>query len=232
MTQLISKLKELLDDVPIDKNFDWNFPDAPIQIPSDINDTYSKNIYLKENFAPLLKNDIGLRNHYWIIQEWGGIKSLKKNDRNDEKIRKFKQQLLKQKMTKETFSLISSFSKIASFLEPQKYAIYDSRAIYSLNWLLFNYTDKKMLYPQPAGRNPKLSQYNLGTIFRLSKQKHSFISYKDAYFHYCDLLNELSKEIFNESKPYKIEMLLFLIAPTKIIDSIESQVKIIVDANV
>lgn len=226
MTQLIIKLKELFNEVSLEKEFNWNFPNAPIQIPSEITNLYSKNIYLKENFATSLKNDIDFNNHYWIIQEWGGIKSLKKNDLNNEKIKKFKQQLISKKMTSETFGLISSLSKLASFLHPTEYAIYDSRAIYSLNWLLFNFTEKKELYPQPSGRNPKLSQYDLGTIFRLSKQKYSFKSHKDAYFDYCSLLTELSKEIFNENKPYKIEMLLFLIAPTKIIDSIETHVKI------
>ena len=229
MDKLIKRLKELSIQVPLEENFDWEFPISPIAIPENIDDTYLKNIYLKENFHKVLQNDLNLENHYWIIQEWGGIKSLKQNDRNDEKINKFKKQLPTEKLTKEIFSLISSFSKLASFINPSKYAIYDSRAIYSLNWLLFNFTDETELYPQPSGRNPKLSQYDLSTIFNLSNKNITYKSHKTAYFEYCELLKFLSKEVYDENKPYKIEMLLFLIAPTKIIECIEKKVTIAIN---
>ena len=229
MDKLIKRLKELSLQVPLEDNFDWEFPMAPITIPENIITTYSKNIYLKENFSQALKNDLNLKNHYWIIQEWGGIKSLKQNDRNDDKIQKFKKQLTTGKLTKEVFSLISSFSKLASFINSNEYVIYDSRAIYSLNWLLFNFSDEKELYPQPSGRNPKLSQYDLPTIFRLAKQGHTTKSHKTAYQDYCNLLKYLSRQVFNDDKPYKIEMLLFIIAPTIIIDCIERKTKITIE---
>ena len=229
MDKLIKRLEELLIQVPLEKNFDWEFPIAPINIPENIDGTYLKNIYLKENFNKVLQNDLNLENHYWIIQKWGGIKSLKQNDRNDEKINKFKKQLPTGKLTKEIFSLISSFSKLASFINPNEYAIYDSRAIYSLNWLLFNFTDETELYLQPSGRNPKLSQYDLSTIFNLTKKNITYKSYKTAYFEYCKLLKFLSKEVYGEDKPYKIEMLLFLIAPTKIIECIEKKTTIMIN---
>jgi len=229
MDKLIKRLKELSIQVPLEENFDWEFPISPINIPENIDGTYLRNIYLKENFNKVLQNDLNLENHYWIIQEWGGIKSLKQNDRNDEKINKFKKQLPTGKLTKEIFSLISSFSKLASFIKPNEYAIYDSRAIYSLNWLLFNFTDETELYPQPSGRNPKLSQYDLSTIFNLTKKDITYKSHKTAYFEYCELLKFLSKEVYDEDKPYKIEMLLFLIAPTKIIECIEKKTTITIN---
>ncbi len=230
MDKLVQRLKDLSIQVPLKENFDWEFPTSPIKIPESINGTYLKNIYLKENFNPILQNDLNLKNHYWIIQKWGGITSLKQNDRNDEKISKFKKQLSEGKLTKETFNLISSFSKLASFINPNEYAIYDSRAIYSLNWLLFNFSDEKELYPQPSGRNPKLSQYDLSTIFRLSQKENTYKSHKTAYQEYCKLLKYLSKEVFNDDKPYKVEMLLFLIAPTKIIECIKEKTKLTIDA--
>ena len=229
MDKLIKRLKELSIQVPLEENFDWEFPVSPINIPENIDGTYFKNIYLKKNFNKVLQNDLNLENHYWIIQEWGGIKSLKQNDRNDEKINKFKKQLPTGKLTKEIFNLISSFSKLASFIKPNKYAIYDSRAIYSLNWLLFNFTDETELYPQPSGRNPKLSQYDLSTIFNLTKKDITYKSHKTAYFEYCELLKFLSKKVYDEDKPYKIEMLLFLIAPTKIIECIEKKTTITIN---
>lgn len=229
MDKLVKRLKELSVQVPLEENFDWEFPISPIKIPENISDTYLKNIYLKENFNEVLQNDLNLKNHYWIIQEWGGIKSLKQNDRNDEKINKFKKQLTTGILTKEIFSLISSFSKLASFINPNEYAIYDSRAIYSLNWLLFNFTNEQELYPQPSGRNPKLSQYDLPTIVRLSKKGNTYKSHKTAYQEYCKLLKYLSKEVFNDDKPYKVEMLLFIIAPTKIIECIKEKTKLTIN---
>jgi hypothetical protein len=229
MDKLIKRLKELSVSEPLEEKFDWEFPRSPIEIPENISGTYFKNIYLKENFTKVLQNDLNLENHYWIIQEWGGIKSLKQNDRNNEKINKFKKQLTAGKLTKEIFSLISSLSKLASFIDPNKYAIYDSRAIYSLNWLLFNFTNEQELYPQPSGRNPKLSQYDLSTIFNLTNMNITYKSYKTAYFEYCELLKILSKEVYGEDKPYKVEMLLFLIAPTKIIECIEKNTTITIN---
>ena len=229
MDKFIKRLKELSDKVPLEENFDWEFPVSPIEIPENISSAYLKNIYLKENFNKVLQNDLNLTNHYWIIQEWGGIKSLKQNDRNDEKIKKFKKQLDSGELTKEIFSLISSFSKLASFINPNEYAIYDSRAIYSLNWLLFNFTNEEELYPQPSGRNPKLSQYDLPTIVRLSKKGNTYKSHKTAYQDYCNLLKKLSKKIYNDEKPYKVEMLLFIIAPTIIIECIKEKTKLTID---
>ena len=227
MQKLIDKLIELKTKYPIEANFKWDIPKSvPIEIPSTLQNIYVRNIYLKESFAPALNNDESLKNHYWIIQEWGGIKSFKQNEKNDEKIIKFKSQLNIGVLTKDTFERISSFSKIASFLNPEKYAIYDSRAIYSLNWLLFNYTDIKELYPQPSGRNKELIKYDMQTIIRLSKKGHSYKSYKTAYHHYCNFLIELSEKVYNDSRPYQMEMLLFLIAPSEIINMIETNVEI------
>ncbi len=229
MDKLIKRLKDISLQVPLEENYNWEFPISPILIPENIVDIYSRNIYLKENFHQVLKDDISLENHYWIIQEWGGIKSLKQNGRNDDKIKKFKKQLEEGKLTRETFSLISSFSKLASFINSNEYAIYDSRAIYSMNWLLFNFTNEKALYPQPSGRNIRLSQYDLPTIIKLAKQGHTNKSHKIAYQDYCKLLKYLSKEVFNDDKPYRIEMLLFIIAPTIIIDCIERKTKVTIE---
>jgi len=85
------------------------------------------------------------------------------------------------------------------------------------------------LYPQPSGRNPKLSQYDLPTIVRLSKKGNTYKSHKTAYQEYCKLLKHLSREVFNDEKPYKVEMLLFIIAPTIIIDCIKEKTKLTID---
>jgi hypothetical protein len=73
---------------------------------------------------------------FWIINNWGGIRGFKQNNRNVEKIKQYKKQLEKRKLTKECFSTISSLSKVSSFLDPENFVIYDSRVIYTLNWLI------------------------------------------------------------------------------------------------
>lgn len=157
----------------------------------------------------------------------GGIGSFKKNEKNNIRIKNFLQELEKNELTRNTFGCISSLSKIASFLNPDKYSIYDSRAIYTLNWLIFNHSSSTELFPQPIGRSAELSKYDMQTIFRLSKRDFSYKSHKVAFHEYCATLNKLAPHIFGEgSKPYQVEMLLFMVAPTEIISQIESSVSL------
>lgn len=225
MNELIKTIKHLSEIHPLE-NFEWSIPEnCPIKIPESICGGYEKNIFLKENFHAAIANDLTLKNHYWAIQEWGGIGSFKRNEKNDSRIRGFLNELKKEKLTKSSFDCISSLSKVASFIEPEKYVIYDSRVIYSLNWLIFNHSSERLLFPQPIGRSKDLAKYDMQTIFRLSKKSFGYISTKDAYHKYCMLINDLSPKIFNSSsKPYNLEMLLFMIAPSWIVGDIEKTV--------
>ena len=107
-----------------------------------------------------------------------------------------------------------------------RYAIYDSRAVFSLNWLIFRYCEKKRLFPQPIGRSTAISDYDTQTLFRLSRTDHQYRSHKTAYHDYCSLLQDLSEEIYDNRRPYFVEMLLFLAAPRNIIDDIKSSVTV------
>ena len=229
MEKIIYKLK-----IFADKNlYEWQIPHGcPIDIPDSLQTEFDKNVYLKENFYKLPKDEQE-KHFYWIIQEWGGIKSFKRSEKNDERIKKFLNELNKLKVGGDSFSCISSLSKIASFTAPQNYAIYDSRVIYSLNWLLFNYTDEYELFPQPNGRNVELSKYNLDTIFRLTKRNFSYINNSQAYIKYCNLLKELTPKIYGENgEIYMLEMLLFTIADSAIVKELEKSVSMNIDTNV
>ncbi len=232
MNNFIEKLK-LIAAISPPESFEWTIPkNCPVPIPVDTRSGYAKEVHLKENFRSTIGNDQTLKSHYWAIQEWGGIGSFKKNEKNDQRIRNFVKALGKGKLTRESFDCISSLSKVASFIDPDKYVIYDSRAIYSLNWLLFNYSSKQALFPQPAGRSSDLAKYDMQTIFRLSKRQFEFRSYKAAYHEYCTLIEHLSPKIFGAgSKPYKLEMLLFMIAPTWIIENVENTVALEIKKN-
>ena len=231
MDGLVKALKKLSKESPLD-SFQWDIPDnCPINIPKECDSGYLKNIYLKENLKETLRSDSTLNSHYWAVQDWGGIGAFKKNDKNNIRIVNFLRELENGSLTRNTFECISSLSKIASFINPEKYSIYDSRAIYALNWLIFNHSSSTELFPQPIGRSAELSKYDMQTIFRLTKSQFSYRSHKEAFHQYCELLNKLAPQIFGEgSKSYKVEMLLFMVAPTKIVSQIESSVSLTINA--
>lgn len=230
MHKLISILKDLSVQHDV-KKYEWGMPEnCPILIPKHLISNFERNIYLKENLQTVLNRDDCFSVYYWIIQEWGGIGSFKRNVINDAKIIKFLSDLKKKTLTKASFERISSFSKIASFLNPNDYVIYDSRVIYALNWLLFNYAPDVDLFIQPQGRNSELVKYDMQTIFRLSGKIHNFRSHKTAYHEYCDLMKQLSLEVYSvNSQPYLLEMLLFDIAPKVIVKDIERKVTLKID---
>ena len=233
MDKLIKALIRLSAESHLD-NFDWRIPEnCPIEIPADCGTGYLKNIYLKENFHQVIRDDDTLNSHYWVIRDWGGIGTFQRNENNDRRIRSFMERLTDTELTnknltmnRDLFGCISSLSKVASFMCPDKYAIYDSRAIYALNWLLFNHSNLE-LFPQPTGRNAKLSKYDLQTIFRLINLNVRYKPHDVAYHEYCQLLRQLSQQVFGEdSRPYKVEMLLFMVATTKIIEQITNSVSV------
>jgi len=211
----------------------WSIPlNCPIPIPDSLKDGYERNVYLKECLHPVIGGDNALDCHYWIIQEWGGIGSFKKNARNNLRIQAFLGRLETAKLKRSEFECISSLSKVASFIDPTKYAIYDSRAIYTLNWILFAYANATELFPQPIGRSADLAKYDQQTIFRLSGRRHSYRDYKVSFHEYCNLMRSLSSEVFGEgSKPYRMEMLLFAIAPSWILQDIEKSVSLAIATN-
>ena len=225
--KLATTLRALLNVHPL-TNYTWDLPDnCPIDIPSHVSGGYERNVYLKEHLHSVIRDDCLLESHYWVIQDWGRIRTFKKNQKNDVLIKKFLAELESGKLTRNSFGCISSLSKVASFLAPEQYAIYDSRAIYSLNWLLYNFAESYDLFPQPIGRSSELAKYDMQTIFRLARRQFSYRSSASAFHDYCNLLRELSVRIFGQgSKPYMVEMLLFMIAPTWVVCDIEKSVSL------
>ncbi|RUA34487.1 MAG: hypothetical protein DSY77_05090 [Bacteroidetes bacterium] len=173
---------------------------------------------------------------FWIINEWGGIRGFKANDRNQEKIRKFREQLIKRKLTLDSFSTISSLSKLSSFIDPDNFVIYDSRVIFTINWLILTCENQNNLkikyYPMPNGRNKIISDFDMNTIINvvhvLDYHENSlFIHKQQAYFNFCDFIKSATKEIFDkDTKPYQLEMLLFTLADKEIFNEIKNRLKI------
>lgn len=232
LDRLVAELRNLAKKFPAE-NYEWKFPkNCPLLIPGQHDSNYKKNVFLKENFGKIISVDQSFDSHYWVIQDWGGIRSFKRSEENNVLIKNFLNDLDTGVLGKATFSRISSLSKIASFINPYKYSIYDSRVIYALNWLIFNYSTGIDLFPQPIGRSVELSKYDLQTIFRLSKRHFNYLTYKVSFHRYCDLLRKIAPEVFeNNKRPYQLEMLLFMIADKKIIDDISSSVSLVIKNN-
>jgi hypothetical protein len=227
---MIEHLKEIAKAIPLETAYRWELPaNLPIDIPASITGSFAQNVYLKENLAAVLEQDNDLTTHYWVIRDWGGIRTFRIGDRNNAVIRTFKEQIVKGRLTGPSFASISSLSKLSSFWEPARYAIYDSRAVYALNWTIFRHSKEKQLFPQPDGRNAEISRYDIETLFTLSGIDHRYRSKKTAYHEYCSLLQDLSEQIYGSRKPYFAEMLLFLAAPTKIIEDIKRSVTVTFD---
>ena len=92
--KMIAAIQNLAKTLPLEKHFTWEIPaNVPIDIPHNITNAFDRNIYLKEHLAKKLENDNELEFHYWIIREWGGIKTFQINELNNQKIREFRQQL-------------------------------------------------------------------------------------------------------------------------------------------
>lgn len=159
----------------------------------------------------------------WIVRVWGGITTgdsktlLKKINNNDF-----------------GFDGIASRSKYLSFKDPDNYAIYDARVIYSLNWLLFKF-GANIFFPAPPGRNSLMAAFDY-IIYILAKhngavntrneinkditnrnknpaaksraitnlKKVPFIKKNDAYLRFCELLKVLAINLFGKNDAHSL----------------------------
>ena len=226
MEEIIDTLVSEYRKVNLNTFYDWNFPvDCPIIFPKKVKSNFDKNIYAKKNIKMLLNTNY-IDTSYWIIHEWGGIKSFKQNDKNNDRLNYFKQIISNNKfeLSNSEFSIISSLSKVAAFYNPKIYAIYDSRVIYSLNWFIFLFGKNKKMFPQPNGRNSKMSEYDQRTIFNLSKIEYNYLETKMAYSEYCKFLQSIYKK--TKINIQKMEMFLYAIADSLVIRQITEKIRL------
>ena len=245
MQNVIKKLKEYSNQIDLTERFNYNFDHSDkIFSSSETNrlktykNPFEQNIELKWILSEKYKSN-SEQNFidFWIINVWGGIRGFKPNDQNIEKILRFKKQILKGKLSLDCFSTISSLSKISSFMQPDNFAIYDSRVIYSLNWLILTCENqngfKKKYFPMPIGRNKVIVDFDMNTIINIShiseniKNTELYISQQDAYFEFCDFIKTNTKLIYGDnSNPYELEMLLFTLADKEIFKDLKEKTKI------
>ena len=245
MQNVIETLKYYSRKIDLKKRFDFNFDISDKifnsleteQLKNDKN-PFNQNVRLKWILSEKYKNN-SEQNFidFWVINNWGGIRGFKPNERNIEKIRRFKKQLEKRKLSLDCFNTISSLSKVSSFIDPENFVIYDSRVIYTLNWLILTCENqngfKNKYFPMPSGRNKIIVDFDINTIVNLShiseyeKQTELYLKQQFAYFEFCDFIKSNTKLIYGENaKPYELEMLLFTLADKEIFKELKDQIKI------
>lgn len=245
MKNVVEKLKNYKERIIIKDKFTYSFDfSSPIftelerNLISSAENAFEQNIKLKNLLSEKYKTT---NNHneidFWIINSWGGIRGFKNIQKNKDKINNFKNQINEEKLTLEMFETISSLSKISSFINPEKFSIYDSRVVYTLNWLILTCENKEKLnfkyFPIPTSRNKILQDFDLNTILNLfhfneyEKGNKIYLDKQKAYFEYCKFINCNVEEIFGKgAKPYELEMLLFLLADNDVFKEITQKIKI------
>lgn len=148
----------------------------------------------------------------WIVEDWGGITPGKRLDDDAATISAKKNQsdasLFKcialadeadanvENGGKAVFDFrnrIASWSKYLAFKKPDKYAIYDARVIYSLNWVLFK-SDAKQYFPFLSGRNAVMGV--------LDYQVHLFLGNKGIH---ADSVMQALNEDKNDRRSNSVE---------------------------
>ncbi len=178
-------------------------------------DELEKDKFLKIKTCKKFGQKISVEDAFRLINKWGGIPSFKVEN-NRGKVIKFISKLETQDLTITTdeFSTISSLSKIAFFFDVGKYCIYDSRAIYCLNWALLKYgSDGQKFFPNPNGRNKTVVKYPMAGLLNFifwEDTDSKYYKVEEAYEKYNDLMKDISCQIFGENAyPFEAERLLF-----------------------
>lgn len=181
----------------------------------------------------------------WIIKIWGGIKGIK-----DSTVKEIVANLNKKNYS---FNNISSWSKVHSFKNLERDVIYDSKVIYSLNWLLLNLDYENKFFLQPESRNKRIITFPITPIINfknstsidMSKKGHKAIEkvyYKEneVYENYIQLITMLNEKLWNDQyidltdfigkkiylKDYNFftELLLFNMADDVIVEDIRKKI--------
>ena len=245
MKNVIEKLRDFSNGIDLKERFDFNFDindeifsSKETEKLSTDNNPFEQNVRLKWILSEKYKTNTEQNFiDFWIVNNWGGIRGFKPNERNIEKVRRFKKQLEKRKLSLDCFSTISSLSKISSFIDPENFVIYDSRVIYTLNWLILTCENqngfKKKYFPMPSGRNKIIANFDMNTIVNIShiseydENTELYVSQQNAYFQFCDFIKTNTELIYGEnSKPYELEMLLFTLADKEIFKELKERIKI------
>lgn len=262
INKITNYLKRYSNQLP--KLYKWNVKldklvELGVLTPVELNNLQQKTPFEKE---VVLKNKIKIKLNkvhddgnilfdklcMWIIKDWGGIRGAN-NEATLQLVYKF--------IEDETcdFNRIASISKVASYMYPDRYCIYDSRVAYALNWILLSQNAGTKFFPIPEGRNSKMIAFDMKVLIRLcninkyattnvsdmderlfvkNRDKHIFIPKNEAYDVLNSLIKQVSKELWDDDSAkylYYTEMLLFSIADSEILNDITNSTKLSISEN-
>lgn len=240
---MLKSRKTWVEDKTLEK---CSYLEPKFEVFKRIDNAFEKDIYLKFTINKIYNNQLELDE--WIVKDWGGISTHK----NFHTLNKSKEQ--------KKFDRISSWSKLLSFENIEEDVIYDSRVIYSLNWLIYKYNklnnkEEKYLF-QPDGRNKRLSLLPVNSIIYFEhasslqeelkgdKIYNNLFTEKNKCYDYAKELikivnnllfkdinyNLLSLNIDTSKYPFFTEMLLFELADKRIFDDIKESININIKA--
>ncbi|MBE9465495.1 hypothetical protein ACFP1I_22335 [Dyadobacter subterraneus] len=179
---------------------------------------FEANVHLKRILKSHIPNEKPHSAYFWMIRKWGGIGAFRENDENIILIDDLLNTLAENRaFDSRLFGKISSLSKVASFVDSERYAIYDARAIYTLNWLIAKMKNKHLdfsmhFFPMSAyvSRNKMINARPFNLIYK-KVVNSKFYNKNEAFYKYCELLQAINPILFPEypKEIFRTEMLLF-----------------------
>lgn len=190
----------------LETSYKWKLlTKPPIPFPEIAGETdYQKTIRLRHALSDdWKKSDLQTRKDraLWYVKVWGGVKGNK-----PETLLEYVSQTPDEIVQSRGIRGISSWSKVLAMQDPDRYAIYDARVVFSLNLLQLESGGKLLLrYPIPVGQNPKLRAASAKLRSNTEYLEAATLPKDEVYRSYLSLLRKVSAE-----RPIEeLEMLLF-----------------------
>lgn len=140
----------------------------------------------------------------WVVNVWGGVR------RNKESTIELYVQRVSKRKQRVPFGGISSYSKILSISNPNRYAIYDARVAASLNAIQLRAgSDPVVYFPIPAGQNDAVKRLAGDLPIKTSIA----VRRDEAYSAYLEVLREVRTKMNQNCRLCELEMVLFAVAP-------------------
>lgn len=185
---------------------------------------YKQQIALKEVLSQELNGRFDRDEiNTWIVRRWGGIPKFG-TGRNTISyyVTDFSNNLIQNRYN--DLKNIPSLSKIASFVNPEEYFIYDSRVAVSLNAILLSLHiihntqewNDVLFYPMPQSNGSNHRTEIMKDLIQERTNGMGHFLEGRVYYSYCKLIKDLYASVFPDNQcqhhPYEIEMLLFVLA--------------------
>ena len=230
----------------IHKHYEWSFDEAKAKLLTGRNysvfpDWYSKTVQLKQDLRAMLEASTNTDTRFHIaryyIEDWGRVST---NKSLRVVIDALSERLVRSNSDFHNIPLkgVSSWSKYLC-LCCDRAAIYDSRVAYSINAIRYMAGDADQFFPIPEGRRPRLTLIDIETLFVVSLLKSGALDLEKDFRHrqfsarakkrfhiddnqtysvYLQLLDDTAKALgLPRDEFYKVEMLLFALAPGKVL---------------